>query len=177
MFTRTSAALRHPIHCVLQLCPRPVLCCLISYVLFVPAAFAQTTGTYACRVWAREADSTTSLKPWLSTLSDGYATTTIGTEEDGHTIWLHTDERVILNELQDRAASVGYTVFGYHCTSIVDGTTFQEGIPPMPVLVSTGDEVADHARYAAAKAQWINTYPRAYAFVMDPAQTGTPHEK
>ncbi len=138
---------------------------------------AQTSEAYSCRIWFGKVENSAMPKPWLTSLSDGYGTTSIGMEEDGCTIWFDTDERVILNELEDRASAVGYTVFGYTCVNNMDDSTFAEGVPPMPVHVSTGDETGDHARYAAAKAQWINAHPRAYAYVTDPEQIGTPHVK
>lgn len=116
-------------------------------------------------------------KPWLVELSEMFGTTSLGLEPNRYTIWFDTEERVILADLEARATTLGYTVHGYGCINNEDDTYSFEGIPPMPVHVDTGDEIADHARYTAAKAQWVSDYPQAYAFIMDPDLIGTPHVK
>ena len=150
---------------------------LVAPFFLATKVTAQTTEAYSCRIWFGKSVNSAMPKPWVASLSEGYGTTSIGIEDDGHTIWFDTDERVILSELEDRASSVGYTVFGYACVNNEDDSSFQEGIPPMPVHVNTGDEIGDHARYTAAKAQWVDAYPRAYAYIMDPELIGTPHVK
>lgn len=125
-------------------------------------ANAQEEDAFLCRAWITPMDTSASLKGLIGAVSETYQVSYTGLEDGDHTLRFVTSERVLLSELRTHAQDNSYTVEGFSCLNRHTGNTIIEGIPPRPLHEDTGDEDADHARYEAAKAQWIEQYPEEY---------------
>ncbi len=125
-------------------------------------ASAQEEDAFICRAWITPMGDSASLKGLIGRVSDAYQVSYTRLEDSDHALYFVTVDRVLLSELCAHARGSSYTVEGFSCLNNHTGNTVIEGTPPRPLHEDTGDEDADHARYEAAKALWIQRYPEAY---------------
>jgi hypothetical protein len=124
---------------------------------------AQSEAMYVYRISVMPRTAEVSVKMLVSTLQMRYDPIDIQIEEQDRVVRFVVTAPIPYGELTSAVAGSDHRILGATCTNNRDGSIQEEGIPPMPRMIHTGDEHADHARYDAAKAEWMERYPEAYS--------------
>lgn len=139
----------------------------------IGVARSQHTGQpafrYLLHVLPVSADQ--SPKPLFAAINGLLPESMFSLDDEKRSLWLDTHRAVGLGELQAATGNTGFTVLAlerYHRLTGERLSLEGEGTAPQPVFLDTGNEAADHARYDAAKAAWIEADPAAYQRLNDP---------
>ena len=131
-------------------------------------AYGQVDAMHRCRIQLQPHLANLSPKLAVATVSDWMEVVDIDLEQDGRVLRFTTATPLSLEQLRQRLQTVNYGVRGAACFNKVSGELLEEGLPPFPEFLDSGNEAADHATYDAAKAAWVARHPEAYQRMMHP---------
>ena len=135
---------------------------LALFLILSFSAKAQEPHAYTYRISIVPRTDEISVKALISGLTTNYEVTDIDIEEAGRVLWFVTTDHISYSDLVLLATQSDHRILGSTCMNNLDGSIEAAGTPPMPRHTDTGNEVDDHARYEAAKAEWIARYPQEY---------------
>lgn len=138
---------------------------LVIILLTMAPAHGQERTVYTYRISIAPHAPGSSVKGLIGVLSTEYAAPDIEIEEMDRVLRFITEVDIPFPELDMLATRSGQHLLGYVRVNNRDGSIEEEGVPPMPMHQNTGNEVVDHARYEAAKANWIARHPKAYSLI------------
>lgn len=141
------------------------LSALAIIVLGMAPLAAQGQPVYTYRISIAPHAPEVSVKGLVGELTTNYSVPDIELEKADRVVRFISAADIPYEELNMLATRNGQHLLGYVRVNNRDGSIEEEGVPPMPIHQDTGNEVADHARYEAAKANWIARHPKAYALI------------
>jgi len=135
---------------------------VMSAFILAPFMAGAQTPAYSYRINIVPRSTEVSVKDLISLLTSTYDILDLEIENEDRGLRFVTTDHLSWGALIQLGDQSGHRIIGSIGLDHRDGSTEEAGIAPMPQRIDTGDEQADHARYEAAKADWIARYPEEY---------------